>query len=254
MSPRPPARTGARRCSNWRVPHRELRTEIEALRLYGGRGITHLLAADPDGGALLVERLRPGAPLSQLALQDDEQATRIAAGVMRQLGRPAPAEHHFPTVADWARGLTRLRQEFGGGTGPFPQRLVEAAEALFAELLASMDSPVLLHGDLHHMNILSAGRQPWLALDPKGVVGEPAYETGSLLRNPIPHIFQRPDLRQISARRVDQLAAELNLDRQRILGWGMAQAVLSAWWSYEDHGHGWEPCLILAEILLALLP
>jgi streptomycin 6-kinase len=110
-----------------------------------------------------------------------------------------------------------------------------------------MAEPVLLHGDLHHWNILAAGRQPWLALDPKGIVGEPAYEVGALLRN--------PDLMplQVQERRVDQLTAELGFDRYRILGWGIAQAVLSAWWSYEDHGHGWESAVACAEILAALL-
>ncbi len=158
-------------------------------------------------------------------------------------------EHSFPSAAKWAAGLKRLRAHFGGGTGPFPAALVERAEALFAELLASMAEPVLLHGDLHHDNILSAERQSWLALDPKGVVGEPAYEVGALLRNPMPGIFSVPGLEQVLARRVDQLSDELGFDRQRIWGWGVAQAVLSAWWSYEDHGRGWAPMLALAERL-----
>ena len=66
------------------------------------------------------------------------------------------------------------------------------AESLFAGLLASMDAPVVLHGDLHHFNILSAQRQPWLAIDPKVVPGEPAYETGAFIRNPIPDIYSDP--------------------------------------------------------------
>jgi len=229
------------------VPNPELLAESAALRLFDGRGIVRLLEADPDRGALLLERLKPGLPLSSLT--DDEQATSIAVQVMKQLWQPAPPEHGFPTVAKWAAGLKRLREHFGGSTGPFPTWLIERAEALFAELLDSMAEPVLLHGDLHHDNILSAERQPWLALDPKGVVGEPAYEVGALLRNPIPRIFSVPQLERVLARRVDQLAEELGFDRERILGWGVAQAVLSGWWSYEDHGHGWEPVLALAEKL-----
>jgi streptomycin 6-kinase len=229
------------------VPNNELVTEIEALRLYDGHGICQLIDADAERGILLLEALQPGTMLS--AVSDDETATAIAAGVMRQLWRPIPADHPFPTTARWAKGLERLRTEFNGGTGPFPSQLVEQAQRLYAELLASAAEPVLLHGDLHHFNILQAERQPWLAIDPKGVVGEPAYETGALLRNPSNGIVQD---RRIQARRVDQLAAELALDRQRILGWGIAQAVLSAWWSYEDHGHGWEPMIGLAELLAEL--
>ena len=111
---------------------------------------------------------------------------------------------------------------------------------------------MLLHGDLHHGNILSAERQPWLALDPKGVVGEAEYEVGALLRNPMPQILDEAQPRQLLSRRVDQLAEELGFDRARLIGWGLAQAVLSAWWTYEDHGHGWEPGIACANHLAAL--
>jgi streptomycin 6-kinase len=230
-------------------PHPELLTELAALRLYDGRGSVRLLDADPEQGILLLERLNPGTQL--LALADDEQATSIAAQVMRQLWRPAPPDHPFPTVARWASGLQRLRQRFDGGVGPFPLVWVERAERLFDELLASMGEPVLLHGDLHHYNILAAERQPWLALDPKGVIGEPEYEVGALLRNPL-HILSMPQPGRLLERRVAQLAAELGFDRQRLVAWAVAQAVLSAWWSFEGHGRGWERAIACAELLSAL--
>jgi streptomycin 6-kinase len=232
------------------VPNPELTTEIEALRRYDGRGIVRLLEADAGRGWLLLERLTPGIPLS--TLEDDERATSIAAQVMRQLWRPAPSEHPFPTVAKWGLGFRRLRAEFNGGTGPFPAALVGRAESLYAELLATSAESMLLHGDLHHDNILSAERQPWLALDPKGLVGEPAYEMGALLRNPYPRLLAWPNLQQILARRLHQLAEELGFDRQRLLGWGLAQAVLSAWWNYEDGVSGWQRGIALAEKFAAL--
>ena len=104
----------------------ELRTEIEALRLYDGRAAVRLLEADPGRG-LLLERVRPGTPLVELA--DDEQATAIAARLMRDLWRPVPPRHSFPSVADWALGLRRLRTRYDGGTGPLPSGLVEIAAA-----------------------------------------------------------------------------------------------------------------------------
>jgi streptomycin 6-kinase len=230
-----------------KFPSAELMPEIEALRLYGGRGIAQLLDADQERGVLLLERLDPGTPLSRLT--DDEQATSIAAGVMRRLWRPAPQEHPFPTVARWASGLERLREYFGGTTGPLPSRLVEQAESLFAELLASSPEQALLHGDLHHDNILAAEREPWLAIDPKGLVGEPAYEVGALMRNQLPQPLAGEHALRFLSRRLDQLAEELGLERARLHGWSLAQAVLSAWWSFEDHGHGWEPAMALAELL-----
>jgi streptomycin 6-kinase len=204
-----------------------------------------MLEADAVLGVMLLERLQPGKTLVELG--DDREATGIAIAVMRQLWQPAPERHPFPTVAKWAAGMGRMRVYFDGGTGPFPRRLVELAESLFAELIPSMEAAVLLHGDLHHGNILSAQRHPWLALDPKGVVGEPAYEVGAFLRNP------SPQPRRIQAWRVDQFSAELGLDRERVIGWGVAQAVLSAWWSIEDHGHGWEPAIETATVLSELL-
>ena len=228
-------------------PNRELKTEIAALRLFDGQGIVRLLDADSDQGSLLLERLKPGTPLSDL--NDDAKATSIAARLMCQLWRPAPEGHLFPSVADWASGLGKLRQRFDGTTGPLPRRLVEEAESRFAELISSMGAPVLLHGDLHHGNILSAERQPWLAIDPKGVVGEPAYEVGALLRNIAPQLALELQPGRILARRVYQLAEELRFDRERLRSWALAQAVLSAWWSLEDHGRGWEWAISCAELL-----
>jgi len=239
-----------------RVPGDGLMTEIAALRLYDGHGMVQLLEADPEGGAFVLERLAPGAPLTTLVESDDERATSIAAGVMRQLWQgPAgvpPDEPLYGTIANWAEGMQRMRAYFGGTTGPFPHALVEEAESLFAELLASQAAPVLLHGDLHHDNILSAERAPWLAIDPQGIVGEPTYEVGALLRNPLPQLLELPNPGRVMARRVDQLAAELGFDRARVRGWGLAQAVLSAWWSIEDHGHGWEGAIACAELLAAV--
>jgi streptomycin 6-kinase len=232
------------------VPNPELLTEIAALRLWNGHGIVQLLDADTEQGILLLERLRPGTPLA--TLEDDEQATRIAARLMGQLRRPAPPDHPFPTVDKWAEGIKRLRRRFDGGAGPLPAQLVETAESLFAELLDSQSEPVLLHGDLHHWNILAAERQPWLALDPKGLVGEAAYEVGAWLRNPLPGLLNQPHPDRITVRRIDLLSEMLGFDRQRMIGWGLAQAVLSAWWSIEDHGQGWEEAIAIAEILSEL--
>lgn len=180
---------------------------------------------------------------------------------MRRLWKPVPKDHPFPTAERWSQGFERLRKTFDDGTGPFPSALVERAEGLFSELLSSMGEPVLIHGDLHHENILSnsgnssdqnGGRGHWLAIDPKGLVAEREYEVGALLRNPMPRLLDSPNPERVTARRISQLSEELGFDRERIVGWGLSQAVLSAWWSYEDHGHGWEPAIAVAEIFAGL--
>jgi streptomycin 6-kinase len=241
------------------VPHPELETEIEALKIFDGDGIARLLESDLGLGAFLIERLEPGATL--LSIEDDEEATIIAAGVMRNLWKPIAEGHPFPTAERWSLGLGRLRTTFDGGTGPFSAALVERAESLFAELLDSMGEPVLIHGDLHHENILcnpgdassqNNEREPWLAIDPKGLVAEREYEVGALLRNPLPQLLNTPDLERVTARRVALLSEELGFDRERIVGWGLSQAVLSGWWRYEDQGHGWESAMAVAEIFAGL--
>jgi streptomycin 6-kinase len=223
--------------------------EAEALRLFDGRGAVRLLELDLGHGAMLLERLQPGVPLT--AVRDDEEATSIAAGVLKRLWRPVPPRHPFPSVSEWARGFDRLRRSFGGGTGPMPAALVEKAERLFGELLVSQDEPALLHGDLHHANILTARREPWLAIDPKGVVGEPAYDTAALLHNPA-EALEAPLPGKLLERRIDLLSEELGLDRVRVRGWGIAQAVLAAYWGLEDSGQVWEAALAFAELLSAV--
>lgn len=234
------------------VPGHEVVREIAAVRLCAGDGMARLLEADDDAGAFLIERLLPGTPLGAMVESDDEQATVILARVMRRLWRPPPSGHAFRPVSEWAKGMERLRVEFGGGSGPFPAHLVDQAETLFEELFASAAAPVVLHGDLHHDNVLAATRAPWLAIDPKGMTGEPAYEVGAMLHNPFQVLYTLPDIRRVLERRIHILADELVLDPVRIRDWGLAQAVLSAWWSYEDHGRGWEKAIICAEHLAAI--
>jgi streptomycin 6-kinase len=230
------------------VPNAELSSEIKALQAYDGSGAVRLLDFDAERGFLLLERATPGDNLA--TLNDDERATRIAANLMRALWRPLPNNGAFPTTAQWADGLGRLRKTFDGRTGPFARRLVEMTESFFVELHVSAEPPVLLHGDLHHFNILSAERRPWIAIDPKGLAGERAYEVGALLRNPTPSLYL--DV-AIQRRRIRVLAEELTLDAQRIVRWATAQAVLSAWWSYEESGSGWESACACAEVLSKLI-
>lgn len=229
------------------VPSADSRSEIAALRHYGGRGIVALLDADDGRGIMLLERISPGTPLAELG--DDESMTDIAAAIMVDLWRPPPPNHAFPTVETWSLALPRLRARYGGTTGPLPADLFALAESRFADLFSSQGESMLLHGDAHHENILRAERKPWLAIDPKGVIGDRGYETGSFLCNQLLHL-RNP--KQALARRVDQLAERLDYDRARLIAWGLAYAVLSACWSAEDHGAGWEGAIEVARLLAEL--
>ena len=189
--------------------------ELAALEWFAGRGGVRVLKLDRPRGAVLPELVVPGTQLRALVPGAEEQATAAAAGVMCELWRPPPAEHRFSSVREWGTALTGR------------------AAGVYTELCDSMGELVVLHGDLHHENVLRSG-EGWLAVDPKGVVGEREYDTGALLRNPCPELLDQPDPRRILARRADQLAEALHLDRARIGAWAWVQAELAAAWAVED--------------------
>lgn len=229
------------------VPTPELDNEIAALTHFNGDGAVRLLGSDRSKGIILLELLEPGELLK--SIRKDEQATEIAALVMKKLWKPILKPASFPTIEQWFKGLSRLYKHFNNSTGPFPSALVDKANKLSQELMASQGERVLLHGDLHHENILSATREPWLVIDPKGVIGEREYEVGALLRNPFPEITNSFELDKILAHRASQLSEILTFDKQRILAWSFAQAVLAAWWCFEDTGINWDKMLICASAL-----
>lgn len=231
------------------VPHGELWSEIDALRVFDGSGCVRLLDADRERGVLLLERVRPGYSLNAAA-----EENRIAAlvGVMRRLWRPLPEGHPFRTVADLARGLEKLRAAFDGGYGPFPPLRVERAASLFRELAGETSPPTIIHGDMNPGNVLWDVREGWLAIDPKGYAGNPLYDVATFLNDP-PGGLSVVELERFQTQRVAALAGALETSREEILAWAEAHAVLSAWWSYEDHGRGWEPVLALAELYEGML-
>jgi streptomycin 6-kinase len=201
-------------------PERESEHEADALALWAGEGAVRLLAEDGGRRALLIERCEPGTQL--WAEPDGDETLAAAAGVLRRLWRPAPEGHHFRRLADlaaaWARELSRL---------PYERRLLEEAIAFLREAGPAQGEAVVLHQDFHSGNVLRAAREPWLAIDPKPVVGEREFDTASLLRDRRWELRADPRPEARIRRRLDLLAAELGLDRERMRGWGIAHAL--AW-------------------------
>lgn len=230
------------------LPNRETKSEMAALRLFNGEGACRLIDYDEEKCWMLLECLTPGVMLS--ALEDDQQATHIAGEVMQKIWRPAPKDHVFIQLTDWFDGLKRLRVMFDGGTGPLDERLVDRVERAVQDFFGENHKPVLMHGDFHHFNILSSERG-WLIIDPKGVIGPAGYEVGPFLMNPWGDLTSGNDYQGITKRRIDILHERLGFERERIREWGVAHAVLSAWWGIEDNT-GWEYSLAFAEMLADL--
>lgn len=208
---------------------------VEVMHLYNGQGIVRMLEYDTQDEAMLMEHVKPGTVLSQLVPERDEEANSHYASVLRQMLRPAPQTHQLLTVEDEAKDLAKLRPYYGGTTGPFPPALVDLAESLFRELGASTTERTLLHGDLHHDNILFSREHGWRAIDAKGMTGDAAYEPSTMIYQPQSMNATNP--RRLLERRLDQLAEELGLERARLHGWALAKSVLSTWWDVDGQGY-----------------
>jgi streptomycin 6-kinase len=222
----------------------------EVLEVFDGQGIVRVY--DYVGGALLLEQLNPATPLSDLVVNGrDEDATEIVAAVLQRMSQPKKTSKAFATVLDWGEGFQRY---LASGDSQIPKDLVAQGQHTYLELCASQRRVQLLHGDLQHYNVLFDSNRGWIAIDPKGVVGEIEYEIGAALRNP----YERPDLFTLPetiAGRIKLYEAKLKIDADRVLAWGFSQAVLSAIWSVEDgfavDAH--EPSLMLAKAIRILL-
>ena len=200
-----------------------------ALLHFAGSGSVVLL--DQVDHATLLERLAPGDPLTTWVVAGrDDEATHQLTAVALVLHRSAHLPQDFPTVEEWGKGFLRHRRT---GDGSLSATLVDRAAALFVELAESQTERRLLHGDLHHDNILWDDDRGWVAIDPKGVIGEAAYEFGAAIRNPTDDVALFASS-EIVDRRSRIIAEQAGIDHSRIVQWAFAQAVLSAIWSIED--------------------
>jgi streptomycin 6-kinase len=209
--------------------------QAEALRVFDGHGSVRLLAADLRRGALLLERAEPGEPVAALVPRHDEQATAALIAAGKRLHRPPPADCRLPLLTDESASFAGYLRRFPGEDGPLPRHLVERAGALFDELCASNPADMLLHADLHHDNLLRAQREPWLAIDPHGAVGDPGYDCGAMLYNPDP-LRREDELLALVPARIEQLADGYGAPVERIVAWGFVMGMLSEVWTTEGSG------------------
>jgi streptomycin 6-kinase len=220
----------------------ELKQEIRALQIYNGHGAVKLLEVDLDKGACLLEALLPGGTLKPFFPENDENATQIMLDVMKKLHQhKLPSDlSGFPTIENWLSALNNKNEL------PFSSWITRA-KRIATRLLKTQGHMVLLHGDLHHENILQNNNE-WISIDPKGVLGETAYEVGSFVRNPMPELLQYPDPLKLIKKRLELCSSNLNIEMTRLIHWCFVQAVLSACWAYEDNTD-WRPWVKCAELI-----
>jgi len=200
-------------------PHRESEHEANALELWNGDGAIRLLARDEDGHVLLLERCEPGTPLSAL---DAADALEVIIGLLPRLWKPAGEPFHTleAEAAWWC--------EYLPGTWKGDRHLLDAALDALRALAPAQGEQVLLHQDLHADNVLAAGREPWLVIDPKPLLGEREFAVAPIVRS-----IELGRSRRDVLYRFDRLTSELGLDRERARGWTIGQTV--AWTSSSEH-------------------
>jgi len=221
---------------------KDLAQEARALQAFDGRGVARLLMH--EDGALLLEHLDPGDSLWQTWTEkEDDEHTAIAAHLTQTLWRPAA--DGFPTTQHWFTALEKYQEQ---PNQPLPKLLIDKAIELSRDLDSQLTETVLLHGDLHHGNILSHNNE-YKAIDPKGVIGDKAFEAGTWIRNPSDRILQTKNLKALIDRRLRIISEITQQDLQKLKAWSFCACLLSAVWSNEDEGSGWEEAIACAEAL-----
>ena len=202
----------------WRHPEAE--HEADALQVWAGDGAVRLHAAeevDADTVALLLERCRPD---TTLASRPEPEQDLVVAGLLRRLWRPPPTGHRFRSLQSmcerWADEFDEATAQQGSRLDP---GLAREGMAVFRQLPTSADREVLLCTDLHAGNVLAADREPWLIIDPKPYVGDPAYDVLQHMLNCDARLFADP--RGLGQR----MAGLIEVDVDRVLLWLFARCV-----------------------------
>jgi streptomycin 6-kinase len=211
-------------------PHPGNVHEPDAFAVWAGCGAVLLQERDDERFAMLLER----AETSTLAeVEDGDVVVEVAGRLNRRLAAPAPPS--LPRLRDQADAWeAELREDAAALAHPLSRRLVDAAVATVREL-SGVQPDTLIHGDLHGRNILRASREPWLAVDPKGYAGDPAYDGGTLLKSRALTLLEAGDLGKAVDRVLDVFSDAAELDRDRVQRWSQFHAVRTAFWG-RRHG------------------
>lgn len=219
----------------------EIFNEAAFLNISDGKGVVKLLKSDENRRAILLEQLAPGANLKEVCQTDEAKAVEIAIKTLREILKKPPENSAFRRLEDWFKGFDKAAKT------KFPREFIFKASKFYKELSCSSNK-FLIHGDLHHENILSATREPFLAIDPKGIIGDIGYEISVFLNNHLWWLASDANLKEKLNRAVLQFSEAFEIEPQDLRKWAFAQIVLSAWWTFEDNGENWENELAFAKI------
>lgn len=205
--------------------------EKQALIYFNGDGSIQFIDYHPKYHALLLQQAIPGTTLTELYPTQIEYVMDFYIDTMKHLhNKNLSSNHHYRHISEWLTIIDKLTLNH-----PCPSHLVKKAISLKNTLLASMTTQVFLHGDLHHDNILKQGDQ-WLAIDPKGIVGEPEFEIAAFDFMHVTELAKNINVKDILESRANLLAQKAGLNAQRIKDWVFVRLILMAAWESEDKG------------------
>lgn len=203
-----------------------LKRETLALKAFAEFGAVNVLMESE--GMLLLQRAVPGISLKSYFPGQDDNAIQITCECLKRLHQtPILSDARFPHIKDWLIALDKNIS--------IPAVYLHKARKLRDELVTTSTASVLLHGDLHHDNILQNGNE-WVAIDPKGVIGDSDYEIAAFIRNPMPELLTHDNPLSIIDNRITRCAEILKSSKERIIDWCYVQSVLAWAWTLEDNG------------------
>lgn len=211
----------------------EIYNEAKYLQIQNGRGAVKILNFNKMRRAILLEKLNPGKHLKEIFQGNEKRAVEIAADLTNKLKRKPPVNSDFLLLENWFENFFKRARYT-----EFPQEYRKNVQEIFYQLNNSSQK-FLLHGDLHHENILFAGNELFLVIDPKGIIGEVGFETAAFLNNHANWLAEKPNLQEILTEAVAVFSGKLKIAPKELYQWAYTQMILSVWWTFEDGGKNW---------------
>ncbi|MFF2863260.1 aminoglycoside phosphotransferase family protein [Streptomyces rubiginosohelvolus] len=222
---------GTRAVLKLQLPREETTAALSGLRAWNGDGMVRLLDHDPASSSMLLERLDGARTLA--SIDDDDVAMGILAGLHARLVA-VPAPQGLRGLGDVAAAmLEQVPQAVARLTDPADRDVLRGWASVVAEL-ADEPGDRLLHWDLHYDNVLAAQREPWIAIDPEPLAGDPGFDLWPALDSRWDDVVAKGEPLRVVRRRFDLLTDTLGLDRARAAGWTLGRLLQNALWDIED--------------------
>lgn len=204
--------------------------EKQALAYFDGNAAIRLLDYDEKYNALLLDQAIPGTTLKSFYPAQDEFVIDCYVNtVKRLLSKSMNSPYRFRHVRDWLKAIDKVKSNL------IPNSLLQRAIDLKNSLLSTMTKEIVLHGDLHHDNILQ-NNDTWVVIDPKGIVGEPEFEIAAFDFIHADEMKDGIDIKKLFHQRLNLIAEKSQLSAERIKDWIFIRLILSAVWHVEDNG------------------